>query len=92
MDTLQKRLEDKSMKLNPKKVEYLAADVWFKFLGFSIKGGMVSLVITHQDLPARDRAADNPLPGHDTGKSRGRREPLPVQGRVQLGDTGIAGL
>lgn len=43
MDTLQKRLEDKSMKLNPKKVEYLAADVWFKFLGFSIKGGMVSL-------------------------------------------------
>ena len=43
MDTLQKRLEDKSMKLNPKKVEYLTADAWFKFLGFSIRGGMVSL-------------------------------------------------
>lgn len=43
MDTLQKRLENKSMKLNPKKVEYLTADAWFKFLGFSIRGGMVSL-------------------------------------------------
>ena len=43
MATLQKRLEEKSMRLNPKKVEYLTADAWFKFLGFSIKGGMVSL-------------------------------------------------
>lgn len=43
MDVLQKRLEEKTMKLNPKKVEYLTADRWFKFLGFSIKGSMVSL-------------------------------------------------
>lgn len=31
------------MKLNPKKVEYLTPEQWFKFLGFSIKGEMVSL-------------------------------------------------
>lgn len=43
MDVLQKRLGEKTMKLNPKKVEYLTADRWFKFLGFSIKGSMVSL-------------------------------------------------
>lgn len=43
MKVLQSRLEEKSMKLNPKKVEYLTADRWFKFLGFSIKGEMISL-------------------------------------------------
>lgn len=43
MEVLQKRLEEKTMKLNPKKVEYLTADKWFKFLGFSIKGSMISL-------------------------------------------------
>ena len=43
MNTLQTRLEEKSMKLNPKKVEYLTAVQWFKFLGFSIKGSMISL-------------------------------------------------
>lgn len=43
MCVLQKRLEEKSMKLNPKKVEYLTVDKWFKFLGFSIKGSMISL-------------------------------------------------
>ena len=43
MDVLQKRLEEKTMKLNPKKVEYLTADRWFKFLGFSIKGNHISL-------------------------------------------------
>lgn len=43
MSVLQRRLEEKSMKLNPKKVEYLTADKWFKFLGFSIKGDMISL-------------------------------------------------
>ena len=39
----QKRLAEMSMKLNPKKVEYLTVDRWFKFLGFSIKGSMISL-------------------------------------------------
>lgn len=43
MSILQRQLDDKSMKLNPKKVEYLTADKWFKFLGFSIKGDMISL-------------------------------------------------
>lgn len=43
MCVLQKRLEEMSMKLNPKKVEYLTADRWFKFLGFSIRGPMISL-------------------------------------------------
>lgn len=46
MDILQKRLADKSMTLNPKKVEYLTADQWAKFLGFSIKGDMISLSST----------------------------------------------
>lgn len=43
MDVLVQRLEEKSLKLNPKKVEYLSVDKWFKFLGFSIKGSMISL-------------------------------------------------
>lgn len=43
MSVLEIRLEEKSMKLNPKKIEYLTADKWFKFLGFSIKGNMISL-------------------------------------------------
>lgn len=43
MKTLQSRLEEKSMRLNPKKVEYLTAGRWFKFLGFSIRGEMISL-------------------------------------------------
>lgn len=43
MKLLRKRLSEKSMQLNPKKVEYLTADHWFKFLGFSIKGKMISL-------------------------------------------------
>jgi hypothetical protein len=43
MAVLVQRLDEKSMKLNPKKVEYLTADHWFKFLGFSIKGTMISL-------------------------------------------------
>lgn len=43
MSVLQSRLEEKTMKLNPKKVEYLTDSKWFKFLGFSIKGNMISL-------------------------------------------------
>lgn len=43
MSVLQSRLEEKTMRLNPKKVEYLTTDKWFKFLGFSIKGDMISL-------------------------------------------------
>lgn len=43
MSILQSRLEEKRMKLNPKKVEYLTTEMWFKFLGFSVKGNMISL-------------------------------------------------
>lgn len=43
MSVLQERLGEMSMALNPKKVEYLTSDKWFKFLGFSIKGDMISL-------------------------------------------------
>lgn len=47
MELLQTRLDEKSMKLNPKKVEYLTAEKWFKFLGFSVKGSMISLSSGH---------------------------------------------
>lgn len=43
MNVLEQRLGEMDMKLNPKKVEYLASDKWFKFLGFSIRGAMISL-------------------------------------------------
>lgn len=43
MSVLEQRLGEMSMRLNPKKVEYLTADKWFKFLGFSIQGSMISL-------------------------------------------------
>lgn len=43
MSVLEQRLDAKSMSLNPKKVEYLTANNWFKFLGFSIKGSLISL-------------------------------------------------
>lgn len=46
MEILQQRLSEKEMKLNPKKVEYLTKHKWFKFLGFSIKGRMISLSST----------------------------------------------
>lgn len=43
MEILQKRLGEMEMKLNPDKVEYIKDSVWFKFLGFSIKGKDISL-------------------------------------------------
>lgn len=43
MSVLQDRLSEMSMTLNPKKVEYLTSNKWFKFLGFSIKGNSISL-------------------------------------------------
>ncbi len=39
-------LNSMKIKINPKKVEYLRKNVWFKFLGYSIKGGMISLSST----------------------------------------------
>lgn len=43
MDILEHRLGEMSMRLNPQKLEFLTSDRWFKFLGFSIKGEMISL-------------------------------------------------
>lgn len=43
MDILRDSLSAMEMKLNPKKVEYLTPDRWFKFLGYSIKGPLITL-------------------------------------------------
>lgn len=43
MRTMSKELAKMEMGLNPKKVEYLSRDRWFKFLGYSIKGDQISL-------------------------------------------------
>lgn len=43
MTIMQYMLAEMEMTLNPKKVEYLYDDKWFKFLGFNIKGPMISL-------------------------------------------------
>ena len=46
MEILKDELARMQMRLNPRKVELLYRDRWFKFLGFSIKGSMVSLSAT----------------------------------------------
>ncbi|MCM1140192.1 MAG: hypothetical protein NC453_16625, partial [Muribaculum sp.] len=46
MEVLTSELSNMEMKLNPKKVEYLTHTRWFKFLGYSIKGEMISLSST----------------------------------------------
>lgn len=43
MDILTEELSKMQMKLNPKKVEYLSSERWFKFLGYSIRGSRISL-------------------------------------------------
>ena len=43
MQILTDELARMQMKLNPKKVEWLDADHWFKFLGFSIRGKEISM-------------------------------------------------
>lgn len=40
---LKEELEKMQLKLNPKKVEFIDADHWVKFLGFSLKGDSISL-------------------------------------------------
>lgn len=46
MTIMQDELMKMHMKLNPKKVEYLDENHWFKFLGYSIKGHNISLSST----------------------------------------------
>jgi hypothetical protein len=40
---IKKMLDDMELELNPKKVEILLKDRWFKFLGFYIKGNQITL-------------------------------------------------
>ena len=42
-ETLEVMLKDYGLHLNPKKVEKLYSDKWFKFLGFNIKGDQITL-------------------------------------------------
>ena len=42
-ETLEEMLQKYGLKLNPKKVEALYSNKWFKFLGFNIKGNMITL-------------------------------------------------
>ena len=43
MNILKEELNKMQMQLNPKKVEFLNKDRWFKFLGFMIKGDQITL-------------------------------------------------
>ena len=43
MQIMVEELDKMQMKLNPKKVEYITNDRWFKFLGYSIRGASISL-------------------------------------------------
>lgn len=43
MALLKMELDEMGLALNPKKVEYLHKDRWFKFLGFNIKGNQITL-------------------------------------------------
>jgi hypothetical protein len=40
---IKKMLDEMELELNPKKVEILSKDMWFKFLGFNIKGNQITL-------------------------------------------------
>lgn len=46
MTIMQEEVSKREMTLNPKKIEYLTHTRWFKFLGYSIKGDMISLSST----------------------------------------------
>lgn len=42
-DVIKSMLNDMEMELNPRKVEILTKDKWFKFLGFNIRGNQITL-------------------------------------------------
>ena len=46
MEIMREECDKKGITLNPKKVEQITADKWFKFLGYSIKGNDISLSCT----------------------------------------------
>lgn len=66
-EELEKMLAAKELKLNPKKVEVLRKDRWFKFLGFILKGSHISL------SSARVKKFQATIDKH-TFKSRSRNE------------------
>ena len=91
MNVLEQRLGAMSMRLNPKKVEYLTADKWFKFLGFGIRGGMISL------SSSRIKTFQREIERRTIKQRRTTRQfgqPIPLQGRrgVQLGDADTPGM
>ncbi len=43
IDLMEKMVHSKGITLNPNKVQYIIEREWFKFLGFSIKGQLISL-------------------------------------------------
>ena len=53
MDVLVNRLSAMDMKLNPKKVEYLSPNRWFKFLGFSTFLGLSFMSIADRNSTPR---------------------------------------
>jgi hypothetical protein len=66
------------MKLNPKKVEWLSADRWFKFLGYSIKGASISLSST------RIKKFQKEIESRTIAKLRGKTAKHPtVAGAIQ---------
>ena len=76
MQILTEELAAMDMKLNPKKVEWLDDEHWFKFLGFSIKGKNISLSSTRikrfqKEIESRS-LTPNPSP-----KGEGSKKKLP---------------
>lgn len=79
LSNMERMLNEMGMKLNPKKVELLDANHWFKFLGFSIKGKDISLskgrLKTFQkEIETRTIKAPLPPKGKD-GKRPARTTP-----------------
>ncbi len=64
MQIMEEELAKMHMKLNPKKVEYITNDRWFKFLGYSIKGSRISL------SPNRIKSFTNEITARTTKKIR----------------------
>ena len=75
MQILTDELAAMDMKLNPKKVEWLDADHWFKFLGFSIKGKNISLSSTRIKKFQKEIEARTIKPTPNSSQRDGRRLP-----------------
>lgn len=78
MQILEEELAKMQMKLNPKKVEWLDAKHWFKFLGYSIKGASISL------SSSRIKRFQKEIEARTIGKLRGKTAKRPtVAGAIQ---------